>query len=103
MSDVFKRYPNLPEYWQTSDGEKFFTESAAYNHGKTLDDSKVKKVERPVSEEKPKSAAEIIAMVPEMDLETAEAILDAETSSEKPRKSVIEALEKRISELENQE
>lgn len=101
MSNVFERYPNLEKYFQTSDGEKFFTESPAYNHAKTLDNKKVETVERKAAEEKPKTAAEIIAMVPDMDFETAEATLDAENSAEKPRKSVVEALEKRIAELEN--
>lgn len=101
MSDVFKKYPNLEKYYQTSDGEKFFTESPAYNHAKTLENKKVETVERKAEVEKPKSAAEIIAMVPEMELETAEATLEAENSMDKPRKSVVDALVKRISELEN--
>jgi len=48
--DVFKKYPNLDHYYETSDGMKFFRENDARNHAKTLEDKSVKKVVKPVKD-----------------------------------------------------
>lgn len=101
MDNFFKDKPELQEYFETSDGTKFYTENLAKNHARDLEDKKVTHVERPAEEAK-ESAADIIAKAAEMDKETADEYLDAETSLEKPRKSVVAALEKRINELENE-
>ncbi|KMQ70237.1 hypothetical protein [Chryseobacterium koreense] len=103
MDNIFKEKPTLQEYFATSDGTKFYTESMAKNHSKTLEDKTVTHVVRPAEESAKETAADIIAKAPEMDLETANDYLDSETSLEKPRKSVVQALEKRIEELEKLE
>lgn len=99
--NLFKQYPNLEEYFETSDGQKFFKETAAKTHARTLEDKKVTAVNRADFEQKPKSANEILALVSEMDLETAQSYLEAENELKKPRQSVVGALEERIKELEN--
>ncbi len=48
--DVFKKYPKLDRYYETSDGMKFFRENDARNHAKTLDDKSVKTVVKPVKD-----------------------------------------------------
>lgn len=98
MSDVFTDNPNMKSYFQTSDGTKFYDENSAKNHGKTLQDQSVEEVKRPAETEDSKSntAKDIIAMAPEMTLEDAQEYLDTENQSEKPRATVIAALEKRI-------
>lgn len=103
MKSLFEQYPNMSEYFETSDGEKFFKEEPAKSHGKTLKDKTVKTVLRPEEKEdqKPESAKEIIAKSVEMDLEDAKEHLAIEEVSEAPRKTVVDALQKRISELEN--
>lgn len=104
MNSVFKDNKNLKEYWETSDGTPFYTENMAKNHASGLEDKNVKHVERSESESesdsKQKSAADILALVPDMDLETAKEYLEADKALDKPRKSVVEALEARIAELE---
>ena len=104
MSDLFKIYPNMSEYYETSDGTPFFKIETANTHARTLENKKVKTVYRPDEndEDLPKieTAKEIIAKLPEMDLETAQDYLTAEESLETPRKTVVEAIEKRISELQ---
>lgn len=54
MDNVFKKHPTLESYHETSDGVKFFTESNAKNHAKSLKDKKVKEVERSTEIETPK-------------------------------------------------
>lgn len=109
MSELFKQYPNMSEYFETSDGEKFFKEDPAKVHGRTLKNKTVKTVTRPEAEDviinpatKPggETVKQIIAKLPEMDLETAKKYLDEENELETPRKTVTDALEKRIKELE---
>ena len=102
MDNLFKDKPELQEYFETSDGTKFYTENMAKNHARDLEDKKVTHVTRPEEESAKETAADIIAKAPEMDLDTANEYLDAETSLAKPRKSVVEALENRINELENE-
>lgn len=102
MSDVFDRYPNMKSYFETSDGEKFFTEDSARNYAKSLENTKVTEVERPIENgETILTAKEIIAKASSLDLDLVREFLDAENKSETPRKTVITALEKRISELES--
>lgn len=101
MDNIFNEKPNLQEYFATSDGTKFYTETMAKNHAKTLEDKEVAHVTRPAEDDAVETAKEIIKKAAEMDLETANDYLDAETSLENPRKSVVAALEKRIEELEN--
>lgn len=113
MITLFAQYPNLSEYFETSDGQKFFKEDPAKVHGRTLKDKSVKTVLRPEeTEEKsteiagteskteaPETAQSIILKVPSMDLETAQTALENENELEFPRKTVQAALTKKISEL----
>lgn len=103
MSDLFKQYPNMSEYYETSDGTPFFKIETANTHARTLENKKVKTIVRPEEKDdeiKTETAKEIIAKIPEMDLETAQDYLAAEESLEAPRKTVVDALEKRIAELQ---
>lgn len=105
MSDLFKQYPNMSQYFTTSDGTPFFKEETARTHARTLKNNKVETVDRPdeqeeIEETKPENAKEIISKSLEMDLETAQEYLTAEESLELPRSTVVTALKKRIAELE---
>ncbi|AYZ11912.1 hypothetical protein EGY05_08225 [Chryseobacterium arthrosphaerae] len=103
MSDTFfKDHPNVNEYFETSDGHKFYTENLAKNHAfstKTLTDKSVTKVERPAETVTKESANDILAKVAEMDIDTAQEYLDNENAADKPRKTVVYALSKKIEEL----
>lgn len=103
MSDkFFKDHPNVNEYYETADGHKFYTENLAKNHAfstKTLTNKSITHVVRPVEGVTKESANEILAKVAEMDLETAQEYLDNENESDKPRKTVVDALSKKIEEL----
>ncbi|MCC2590357.1 hypothetical protein [Chryseobacterium sp. MFBS3-17] len=109
MDSLFKEKPELMEYFQTSDKQNFYNENLARNHARSLKDQTVERVVRPAAEvaeaegttELKTAAADIIALTESMDLDTANKYLDAEISLAKPRKSVVEALENRINELEN--
>ncbi|SEG39369.1 hypothetical protein SAMN05421847_2184 [Halpernia humi] len=103
MDNTFKAHPDLSEYFETSDGEKFYKEDLAKNHVRTfaLKDAAIKTVLRPEETEEKLTAAEIIALVTEMDLDTATKHLDTENLLPKPRKSVVESLTARITELQN--
>lgn len=57
-NNVFKQHPRLESYHETSDGIKFFTESNAKNHAKSLKDKKVKVVERSEENDAPKKDTE---------------------------------------------
>lgn len=110
MSDLFNQYPKMSEYFQTSDGQKFFKEDTAKLHAKSLEDKNIKKVERPSKskatvqdETKTETAKDIVAKSAEMDLATAQDYLATEEALEAPRKTVVEALQKRIAELQNPE
>lgn len=50
-NEIFKANPNLDLYYQTSDGEPFFTENAAHNHAKSLKNKSVTPVYRSDAEE----------------------------------------------------
>lgn len=102
-NEIFTDKPDLQEYFETSDGTQFYKEDLARNHGRTLEDKTVKNVSRndvSETESAKETAKEILAKLPEMDLETAEEYLEAENSDEFPRKTVVAALTKRIAELE---
>jgi nucleoside 2-deoxyribosyltransferase len=45
--DIFEQNPELQEVFQTSDGTSFYTENAAKNHARNLEDKKVSHLERP--------------------------------------------------------
>ncbi|WP_395974265.1 hypothetical protein [Chryseobacterium cucumeris] len=45
--DIFKRNPNIPEAFITSDNEEFYTKNAAENHAKTLKDKTIKHLTNP--------------------------------------------------------
>ncbi len=49
--DVFKSHPKLEEYFETSDGTKFFQEHDAKTFSRTLKDKSVKTVKRPAEVE----------------------------------------------------
>lgn len=105
MSDLFEQYPNMSEYYETSDGVTFYKEDPAKVHARTLKDQTVKTVKRSdveASEEsKTETAKEILLKIPDMDLDTLQLYLDSEDELEKPRKSVTDALEKRIADLQS--
>ena len=44
--DTFKQYPNLKSYFKTTDGVRFFNESDAKNHARTLQNKTVEQVKR---------------------------------------------------------
>jgi hypothetical protein len=45
--DIFKRNPNIPEAFITSDNEEFYTKNAAENYAKTLKDKTIKHLTNP--------------------------------------------------------
>lgn len=59
MNKIFKNNPELKEFYQTCDGQAFFTENAAKLHAKTLKNKSVVLVQKsaetaaPVEDEKP--------------------------------------------------
>lgn len=97
---LFENNPNITEYFETSDGSKFYTENLAKNHARDLKDKAIKTVERPEEKVEKISAADIIELAPEMDIDEATEYLENENGLDKPRKTVVEALTSRIEELE---
>lgn len=100
--DIFKDSPDLQEYFETSDRQRFYKEDLAKNHARSLEDKTVTTVFRDAQDEARETAKDILAKIPQMDMETAVQYLDAEEKNE-PRKSVVAALTKRIAELQNPE
>lgn len=102
MSDVFKDNPNMKSYFQTSDGTKFYDENSAKNHGKTLQDQSVEEVKRSakIEDSKATKADDILKLVPDMNLETANEYLTAENALKSPRKTVVDALIAKVAELD---
>ncbi len=98
--NIFNQYPNLEEYFETSDGQKFFKETAAKTHARTLEDKSVNKVKR-TDTKKPQSSTDILALVSSMDLATAQMYLEQEKSLETPRITILKALEGKINKLQN--
>lgn len=122
MNNTFKRHPLLKEYFETSDGSKFFIDSDAKNHAKTLKDTTVKTVKRvdeiikAVKEKAEANKTTAASSNKESDskitpmqaaknraeeitkLETVEAVKEA--LKDETAKSVIKAGEERIAELE---
>lgn len=96
--NIFEQYPNLEEYFETSDEQKFFKETAANTHSRTLEDKEVKRVLKKDFKEalKPKTIP-----IKKVELEELKALLEKEKSEKIPNIERIEALEKSIAELEN--
>lgn len=59
MNKIFKNNPELKEFYQTSDGQAFFTENAAKLHAKTLKNKSVFLVEKSA-----KTAAQVESVKP---------------------------------------
>ena len=79
-NEIFKANPNLDCYFETTDGECFFTENAAEAHSKTLKDKKVKAVynealKKKVSSEPVEPKAEPV--VPAIETEKVEPVVPA--------------------------
>ncbi len=86
---IFEKH-NITEYYQTSDGNKFYTEHNAQTHAKSLKNKKVTKVEKDettADDDEKLSAEERIKAIEEM--ETVEQVKKA-LKGEKA-KTVIEA------------
>lgn len=84
MDKIFSENPNLKEYFETTDGHKFFNENAAKNHAKTLAEGSrgVKHVERPADK------VEIVETDEEKEARLAkEAELKAKKDAEKAEKA----------------
>ncbi|MBU2526164.1 MAG: hypothetical protein KKC03_06155 [Bacteroidetes bacterium] len=45
---IFKQYPKIDSFFETSDGAQFFTAQDASAHAGSLKDKKVKEIKRPV-------------------------------------------------------
>lgn len=56
-TEIFKANPNMDCFFETTDGNAFYTESAAKNHAKTLKDKKVTKHTRSAEEASDKGTA----------------------------------------------
>lgn len=103
-NNIFKNYPTLQVYFKTADGQAFFQESDARNHAKSLESKKVEKVERPFEAIEEKEVKEVkeyainakdsIALIKE-----ATAVEDLANFADDERKSVKEAYEKKLAEL----
>ncbi len=100
-NNIFKNYPTLQVYFKTADGQSFFQESDARNHAKSLESKKVEKVERPFEAIEDKevkeyaiNAKDSIALIKE-----ATAVTALEAFADDERKSVKEAYEKKLAEL----
>lgn len=101
MSNTFKLYPTLMVLFLTSDGTEFFKEETANEHARKLKDRTVKTVQRPEESKLSTKADDILKLVPEMDLDTANEYLTAENALKSPRKSVVDDLTAKVAELEN--
>lgn len=109
--DVFKRYPKENKVYVTSDGQAFFDESHAKNHARVNRTGKELELEifsRPNKTGKapgnaiaPLTAKELIEKLKMATKEETEMILKAEFDlGDAKRKSVVEAANKRLVELE---
>lgn len=108
INEVFKKSPHLMKIFSTSDGTIFNELVFANSHAKTLENKVVKKHDRPAFEvkvEKTKNVIsrpnvkETILMIESIeDLDQLEDLENVEKSNE-PRKTVLEAVEKRKKEL----
>lgn len=105
---VFDRFPKEDKVFVTSDGQAFFDEVHAKNHAIKNHTGKELKLETFLREDKsngdaPKTAAELILLINSAtEIETVQEILNAENAGSK-RKSVIDAVEKKITELSKTE
>jgi hypothetical protein len=105
--DVFARFPAENKVYVTSDGQAFLNESHARNHAVSNRKGQELKmeaflrdgVEKEAEKEPEKTAAQLIEIITAAtSVEDVQGILSAEKAG-KSRKSVIEAAEKRITEL----
>lgn len=81
---IFDQQPSLQEYFETSDGKKFYSHNAATNHAATLAEKSVKNFKRQeVSKEakEDSSAQEAKAEASEKEAREAEAKAKGETAS----------------------
>ena len=103
--DVFKRYPDKDKVFVAADGQAFFEEHAAKNHGlknRTRKEIEIttflRKVDKPdVFKKNAKEVTDEILAATTID--AVQAIWDTEKEGEN-RKTVTEAAEKRIAELQ---
>jgi hypothetical protein len=111
--NIFKRFPKENKVFVTSDGQAFLNEMHAKNHAIQNRTGKELKIETFLREEANgnsdggnttrKKAAELISEIKALtEMEALQAILDRENAGEK-RKSIIEAAEKKITELSKSE
>jgi hypothetical protein len=107
--DVFKNYPKAQKVAVTSDGEAFITDegdNAVKNHSKKNRYGKELEIvpftrDNINAEGKGTTAKEVIASIKEAaTLEAVQALLAAENALETPRKSVVDAANARIKELQ---
>lgn len=108
VESFFKTYPDAEKAFVTNDGNVFAQKNRADLHAKSDKDLKVTEYDNEAAgakdadddqDDKPSTAAEIIEFAKTAELEDAESYLDAENKSDKPRSTVIKALESRIEQL----
>lgn len=108
VKGFFKTYPDAEKAFVTNDGNVFAQKNRADLHAKSDKDLKVTEYDNEATgandadddqDSKPSTAAEIIEFAKTATLEDAESYLDAENKSDKPRSTVLKALESRITEL----
>ena len=103
--DIFKRYPDKDKVFVSADGQAFFEEHAAKNHGLKNRSGKeieittfLRKVDK--SDVSQKNVKEVMAeILAATTINAVQTILNTEKEGEN-RKTVTEAAEKRIAELQ---
>ncbi len=100
----FKTYTDADKAFITNDGNAFLSKNRADLHAASKKELKViefsnENTGSEADDDKPSSAAEIIEFAKTADLEASESYLEAENKSDKPRSTVIKALEARIEQL----
>jgi len=110
-ADYFKNHKAVRQLFATNDGFLFTAKPNATNHAKTLKDNAVTTIDNPeynkVKDEVVESTEflqqTIKTVLEELkefeDVPDLELLLDEEKRSSQPRKTVVEAIEKRIKEL----
>jgi len=101
MNQVFKNHPDLTEFFQTSDGQAFYTENAARTHARTLKNKTVVLVQKSDQPEETKPAGKTVKL-PKKNKERDELVARyAELYGKAPSaNSKVETLKKRIEEKE---
>lgn len=82
MDQIFKSNPNLKEYFRTSDGIAFFTDNAARNHARSLENKTITTVKNNKQE---KGAPETS--------KTEESAINSQFNTEQSRSAAIEKVE----------